>query len=620
MCLQSSCILSKTIGASINTSSNCNTTQFGTRNLYNWYDYCLSSENDNNGKLCVKQSMSLDYCATSTECYQYRKSAGPSVTYAWHNLTCNPNTCMLIASNGAPPPVPVPPQPNGNTSPSVDLNNKTISSNDASEDSIRHRYHHTKFRNPSAIALTVVCSLITLVAICWIIRLFIKKGWWPFNKDRLLLLAAVTSKRRCRSQRQQEQQQSESSNSISSIPGSAPPSFSSIPPDMTTRGHPHLQLYTNQPSTHSGRSSTASSSNNEPLPSYLSPYPTPPKYEQAIVTQIRGLREEESSSSSSSTADQYHRDNAAPIPSMWVPVYFTQQPLYGLNSSRQGNNQHELFGFTPNHPVPHYWMQQFSSSRQLPLPIDNPRGRRNPFDDDQQIDPHEDHLMKVQKSPTRSASFNSLSVRSPHRSSNTLSPLQRSSNFASASRLRETTTNTIGNTTATASSKRKHTNDSSPFASLSRSAIISSMSRSDTFSSEYDEGNPNKWTKEHWRKLEQCYIRKNRDYERAANEFYYLESLQTMLLPKKDSPDGKPIRKELWSKEQILWRCKCLDTSAKFHGGVLPSERKKIKKSLDPCPGLSSSSTTTSKSPSPSSLMGSNVTNRLKSLVNSRGS
>lgn len=49
MCLQSSCILSKTIGGNTNSINSCNTTQFGTTNLYNWYDYCLSSDNDNSG-------------------------------------------------------------------------------------------------------------------------------------------------------------------------------------------------------------------------------------------------------------------------------------------------------------------------------------------------------------------------------------------------------------------------------------------------------------------------------------------------------------------------------------------------------------------------------------------
>ncbi|KAL9545647.1 hypothetical protein MBANPS3_007050 [Mucor bainieri] len=354
MCLQSSCILSKTIGGNTNTVNSCNTTQFGTTNLYNWYDYCLSSDNDNSG----------DYCATSTECYQYRKSAGPSVTYAWHNLTCNPSTCMLIASNGAPPPIPVPPQITGNngggTQSPIDPYRATPNSDDntfnASEADARHRYYHNKFHNPAAIALTVVCCLVLLVTICWMLRLCKKKGWWPFTKNRLLLTAAkaTTGKRRGRSQ----QAPSESHNSISSIPSSAPPSFSSTPPDMAVVRHPHLHLYTHQPLIPSGRSSTASSSNNESLPSYLSPYLSPPKYEQAIVTQIRGLRDEGSSSSSSnrsslSNTDQYHRNNTAPLPSMWVPVYFTQPHQPNFGRGRAPNNQQvELYGFTPN---PVFW-------------------------------------------------------------------------------------------------------------------------------------------------------------------------------------------------------------------------------------------------------------------------
>ncbi|GAN03805.1 hypothetical protein MAM1_0048d03260 [Mucor ambiguus] len=351
MCLQSSCILSKAIGGSTNNINSCNTTQFGTTNLYNWYDYCLSSDNDNSG----------DYCATSTECYQYRKSAGPSVTYAWHNLTCNPSTCMLIASNGAPPPTPVPPQIIGNngggTQSPIDPY-KTPNSDDntfnASEADARHRYYYNKFHNPAAIALTIVCCLVLLVAICWMLRLCKKKGWWPFTKNRLLLTAAKskTGKQRDRPQ----QAPSESHNSISSLPSSAPPSFSSTPPDMAVIRHPHLHLYTHQPPIPSGRSSTASSSNNESLPSYLSPYLSPPKYEQAIVTQIRGLREEGSSSSSTrsslSNTDQYHRNNTAPLPSMWVPVYFTQQHQPNFGRGRAPNNQVELYGFTPN---PVFW-------------------------------------------------------------------------------------------------------------------------------------------------------------------------------------------------------------------------------------------------------------------------
>jgi hypothetical protein len=57
MCLQSSCILSKTIPSNNNVlgASNpvCNTTQFGTTDLYDWYDYCLSSGNDSTGSKCL---------------------------------------------------------------------------------------------------------------------------------------------------------------------------------------------------------------------------------------------------------------------------------------------------------------------------------------------------------------------------------------------------------------------------------------------------------------------------------------------------------------------------------------------------------------------------------------
>lgn len=234
--------------------------------------------------------------------------------------------------------------------------------------------------------------------------------------------------------------------------------------------------------------------------------------------------------------------------------------------------------------------------------------------------------MKVQKSPTRLSNFSSPTARSSHPRttntalSNTYSSLRHSSSNKTppsslSSRIREPT-NIIENTanTTTNSLKRKY-NTSSPFASPSRSTV-GTISRSDTFASEYEEGNPHKWTKHHWKKLEQCYIRKNRDYEKAASEFYYLESLQDMLLPDKESADGKPISKEFWSKEQILWRCKCLDTSAKFHGGVLPSERKKLKRTFNASPGLSSSST--SPSTTSTSTIDLSSAERLKNLINNR--
>jgi hypothetical protein len=243
---------------------------------------------------------------------------------------------MLMANNGAPPPIPVPPQ----TNTSID-NNTTLKKHNSSGDDIsiaadRHYYYHANhpFHNPAAIALTIVCVLVLAVAFCWLLRFCKKKGIWPFT--------AATSQRR----RKNGSRQLQTTSSVtSSIPSSAPPSFSSTPPDMAMVRHPHLNLYSHrQPSIYSARSSTGSS---EPLPCYLSPYPSPPKYEQAIVTQIRGgLREEDSSSTDHHAA-----------PSMWVPVYFTQQQ----NNFERSVNGGELFGFTPNHS---YWLQQMAPNNQ----------------------------------------------------------------------------------------------------------------------------------------------------------------------------------------------------------------------------------------------------------------
>ncbi|KAI7897433.1 uncharacterized protein EV154DRAFT_573259 [Mucor mucedo] len=316
MCLQSSCILSKTIGTGPTT---CNTTQFGTTNLYNWYDYCLSSDNDVAGS----------YCATSTECYQYRKSAGPSVTYAWHNLTCNPSTCMLIASNGAPPPIPVPPQTNSNL-PDSNLhrlnNNSHHHDDEISDNADKHHYYHDKrpLQNPAAIGLTIVCSLLIVVFLCYIAKRYKKKSDEQKEKNKQPPSAAAATAERGRTQ-----------SVTSTIPSSAPPSFSSAPPDMSVIRHPHVRW---QP-TSSTRSSTGSV---EPLPSYLTPYSSPPKYEQAIVTQIRDLREDNASSST--------RLEQQPPPTAWVPVYFTRQQ----NNFQSSVNRGEVFGFTPNHS---YWLQ-----------------------------------------------------------------------------------------------------------------------------------------------------------------------------------------------------------------------------------------------------------------------
>lgn len=49
MCLESSCILSKsTTPSEASAQAACNTTQFGA-DVYDWYGYCLSSGNDSDG-------------------------------------------------------------------------------------------------------------------------------------------------------------------------------------------------------------------------------------------------------------------------------------------------------------------------------------------------------------------------------------------------------------------------------------------------------------------------------------------------------------------------------------------------------------------------------------------
>ncbi|KAI8876238.1 hypothetical protein K501DRAFT_279597 [Backusella circina FSU 941] len=346
MCLQSSCILSKTIlnNNALGTNSPvCNMTQFGTTDLYDWYDYCLSSGNDSIG----------NYCAASTECYQYRKNTGSSVTYAWNNLTCNPTTCMLIASNGAPPPTPV--SPFGS---SISIDKSTTDNNGSNEEmtqmvdgsGFRHVYYHNKaFRNPAAVALTVVCSLVFIVVSVWLIRLGKKKKWWSKFKDssreKVTNSSVVKSWKHNNDQRSRRIEPMSFVNSISSIPSSAPPSFSSGPLDMSNVRHPHDRLNILQQNPFQSPRSSSSSTRMEPLPCYLSPDTSLPKYEQAIVTQIRGFRNDDSSPTSSDPMGQ---------PSMWVPVYFSH---FRRVSNHLPQNIYEFPGERLSPPIHSFWIQ-----------------------------------------------------------------------------------------------------------------------------------------------------------------------------------------------------------------------------------------------------------------------
>lgn len=66
MCIQSSCILTKSASATANASLSentpvCNSTQLGTTDLYDWYGYCLSSGNDSDGGILSLSRPSVDF-------------------------------------------------------------------------------------------------------------------------------------------------------------------------------------------------------------------------------------------------------------------------------------------------------------------------------------------------------------------------------------------------------------------------------------------------------------------------------------------------------------------------------------------------------------------------------
>ncbi|KAG1051158.1 hypothetical protein G6F43_006617 [Rhizopus delemar] len=115
--------------------------------------------------------------------------------------------------------------------------------------------------------------------------------------------------------------------------------------------------------------------------------------------------------------------------------------------------------------------------------------------------------------------------------------------------------------------KRSYT--SSPLRSTTSN---SSLSRTSSFLSEVDEEGGTRWTRQHWKKLEEYYIKKDRDIEKATSAFYYCESLIRVT-----ESDSKPIMKELWPKDKIKWRCKCLDTRAKYQNNTVPFIKKKQK-------------------------------------------
>lgn len=211
------------------------------------------------------------------------------MSYVWQNLTCDPNSCLLTTDRGQPPPPPGKLPPDGDGS---------GSHHSGGSGSGHHGENETLSPNSAAaIGLMVTCSCIALAGLIWAAR-----SW---------------SRRHSR-----KRSTSHSVNSNDTEPSTAPPSFSSNP-EMTQRHRGHRMRSSSFSSLHSV----------EQLPSYFSPDPSPPKYEQAIVTQIRGLMargaEEEDESSSSGEgrngrgSNNPHDAHDPLPPPLWLPVYFT---------------------------------------------------------------------------------------------------------------------------------------------------------------------------------------------------------------------------------------------------------------------------------------------------------
>ncbi|OBZ83581.1 hypothetical protein A0J61_08371 [Choanephora cucurbitarum] len=176
--------------------------------------------------LIDESSSSKNLCATNVECFQYYKTSGRPSTYTLHSLTCNPSNCMLIRNKNhlLPEPKPLPP----------------VKSPETHSQPRKIDRHQTKEHGLVIVASCCTTCVLFIAIFFWFCR---KKRWLPFQK----------TKQEC-------------CESISSIPNSAPPSFRTIPSCAGDR---------------------ASCRSSQTLPVYVSACHPPPKYEQAIVTQIR---------------------------------------------------------------------------------------------------------------------------------------------------------------------------------------------------------------------------------------------------------------------------------------------------------------------------------------------
>lgn len=187
-----------------------------------------------------------DYCGTSTLCYHYEQADASNAMHAWGNLTCNQDSCLLVNTNGSE-------QSNGTF-----IGNSTHPI--AGSGSGNRKKHHNNDDNKRSITIIAVVTVCTIVSICLLavsvrILFYKTKYWTVINRYFCCSLCSTSSRNET---------------------VDAPPSFHS---EMVMR-----------------------SNNSSDLPSYTNQDASPPKYEQAIVTQIRDMRHADHPSSSTQAA------------------------------------------------------------------------------------------------------------------------------------------------------------------------------------------------------------------------------------------------------------------------------------------------------------------------------
>ncbi|KAG2212286.1 hypothetical protein INT47_001645 [Mucor saturninus] len=248
MCITDDCILStpySTTGDNVNSTCAVTHQKYG----YEFYNYCLSSGDDDDG----------DDCSTSTVCHHYEQSNATDAMHVWDNLTCDQDSCFLVNT----------PRYINTTS----ISNTTQPVTGSGSDGNEHVQDHVEDnkRSSTIIAVVIVCTVISFCLLALSVRiLFYKTKYWP----------TINKYFCCNFWPRNNNETIDSS-----VPSSGPPSFRS---EMVIR------------------------SNNSDLPGYTGREVSPPKYEEAIVTQIRGARYHHNM--------DYHQPSSS-TQAVWVPVY-----------------------------------------------------------------------------------------------------------------------------------------------------------------------------------------------------------------------------------------------------------------------------------------------------------